>query len=58
MTIDDPMWSELFIGCSFLAFVQFAPETQGWPDSKAVKARVYSMYEAELARIAKNEESC
>jgi hypothetical protein len=59
MTTDDPMWSELFIGCSFWAFVQVARETQGWPPSEAVKQRAYSMYEAEMKNKNRaSENSC
>jgi hypothetical protein len=47
---DEPMWSDLFIGCSFLAMTELAREVQGWPDSEAVKQRAYAMYEAELKR--------
>ena len=50
MTPDDPMWDDLFHGCSFAAFVSEARTARGWPDSKAVKRKAYAMYEAELER--------
>ena len=44
----DPIWDELFHGVIWAAFVQVARETQGWPDSEAVRRRAYAMYEAEF----------
>ena len=45
---DDPIWDDPFLGCAFEAFVRIACEQQDWPNSDAVKALAYSLYEAEL----------
>ena len=45
----DDIRDDLFTSCAFVVFTEVAKERQGWPDSKAVKARAYELYEAELA---------
>ena len=47
---DDPMWTDLFLGLAFSAFVGEARSTGGWPDSRAVRREAYRLYELGLEK--------
>jgi hypothetical protein len=44
----DPITGDPFHCAALTAFVEEARRVQGWPDSKAVKAKAYRLYEEEL----------
>jgi hypothetical protein len=48
MTLDDPLWDDLWPACAFAAFVQVAIDTGGPPDSEKVRRLAYRHYEAQM----------
>jgi hypothetical protein len=43
------IWDDPFHAAAFTAFVALTKKCGGWPDTGAVKARAYELYEALLA---------
>jgi hypothetical protein len=48
MTLDDPMWDDLFHGLAFSAFVLVAQAHGGPPPSDEVRKLTYGLYEGHL----------
>lgn len=48
-SMTDPL-DDIFHWAAFVAFIEVANATKGWPDSEQVRRRAYSLYEAELAK--------
>jgi hypothetical protein len=45
----DDIFSDLFQGCAFAAFLDQAAAEQNWPDAEATRRRAYDYYEQSLA---------